>query len=120
MVRDIKVDEVEFLKSKAKLTFLDCWAPWCKPCLDLAPIFEALNEKYSENTDIAFYKINVDEYPRFGRDNNIRGIPCVLVYLDGEPADIEDPSYPGGKKTDRLLGRRGSKDYESVIEQLLG
>jgi len=120
LVRDVRASEVDILKSKAKLIFLDCWAPWCKPCRELAPIFEALEEKYSESTEIAFYKINVEEYPEFGRENNIRGIPCVLVYLDGEPADIEDPSHPSGEKTDRLLGRRGSSDYESVINQLLG
>ena len=120
LVRNVKADDVDYIKSKAKLTFLDCWAPWCRPCHDLAPILEALEEKYSENANIAFYKINVDEYPHFGRENNIRGIPCVLVYFDGKPADIEDPSHPGGNRTDRLLGRRGANDYESVINQLLG
>ncbi|TFG07508.1 thioredoxin [Candidatus Thorarchaeota archaeon] len=118
MVENVSAEEVDRLVMKAKLIFLDCWAPWCKPCRDLAPILAELEDKYNSNENIAFYKINVDEYPEFSRNHNIRAIPCVLVYFKGELAQIEDPGNKL-KKTDRLLGRRGPEAYEAVISQLM-
>ena len=119
-MREVRPDEVDVYTTKSKLTFLDCWAPWCKPCRDLAPILAELDEKYADNDDITFLKIDVDEYKSFGRENDIRAIPCVLVFVDGKPGNIVDPSSPIGKKTDRLLGRRGHEDYKAVIKQVFG
>ncbi|NHI83791.1 MAG: thioredoxin [Candidatus Thorarchaeota archaeon] len=117
MVENILAEEVDCLVSKTKLAFLDCWAPWCKPCRDLAPVLSELDEKYKDNDDIAFFKINVDEHRGFMRQYKIRVIPCVLIYFDGRLKEIEDPDG-NLKKTDRLLGRRGPQAYEAVIRQL--
>ncbi len=106
---------------QAKLTFVDCWAPWCKPCLKLSPILEELDEKYADNPDVAFLKINVEHHQEYGIRNRIYAIPCVLVFFNGEPAQFEDPnSKQSGNMTDRLVGLRSIEHYESVIEQLLG
>ncbi|NHJ13624.1 MAG: thioredoxin [Candidatus Thorarchaeota archaeon] len=118
MVQDISAEDVDRLVSKTRLAFLDCWAPWCKPCRDLAPILSELEKEYSDNENVAFFKINVDEYPEFTRKHRIRAIPCVLVYFEGRLQEIEDPDN-NLKKTDRLLGRRSSNVYEAVIQQLL-
>ena len=99
---------------------MDCWAPWCKPCLELATILEELEENYADNPDVAFIKINVQDFPEFSMKDDIYAIPCTLVYLDGEPASIVDPSGRlKDKKTDRLVGRRPSEHFEDVIEQVL-
>jgi hypothetical protein len=76
-----------------------------------------LEKKYLDD-DVAFFKINVDEYPEFTRNHSIRAIPCVLVYFEGKLQEIEDPDN-SLKKTDRLLGRRSYDVYEAVIRQFL-
>ncbi|MBO4552308.1 MAG: thioredoxin, partial [Candidatus Methanomethylophilaceae archaeon] len=39
MVTDSNFDE--FVKSKG-YALVDCWAPWCKPCVRMGPIIEGL------------------------------------------------------------------------------
>jgi len=83
MVIDSNFDE--FVKSKG-YALVDCWAPWCKPCVRMGPIIEGL-AKISQD-DIAVGKLNVDENPvttmRFG----IQSIPTILIYKDGVQVDM--------------------------------
>lgn len=121
MVRDLSADEAAQAIATTKLLFVDCWAPWCGPCLALAPTMEELDSKYSDNDDIGFVKVNTQNHRSFAAENNIVAIPCVLVYKDGKPASFEmdDPRMGAPIKTDRLIGLRPIEHYEKVIEQLL-
>ncbi len=121
MVRDVSPEEVSKIVSEAKLVFVDCWAPWCGPCLALAPIIEELEQKYSDNKDIEFIKLNTQEHRSFATEKKIVAIPCVLVYHNAAPASFEIPDPRQGKaeKTDRLIGLRPIEHYQKVIEQLL-
>ncbi|MHA2601709.1 MAG: thioredoxin family protein [Candidatus Thorarchaeota archaeon SMTZ1-83] len=120
MVKEVDIDGVEYEVKQSKVTLIDCWAPWCKPCKDLAPILENLEMSYSDNPDVSFLKIDVQEHHEYGRKHDIMAIPCVLVFFEGEPALFEDPSgRMGEKKTDRLIGLRPAEHYESVISHLL-
>ena len=64
---------------------VDFWAPWCGPCRMVAPIIEQLAEEYDGK--IAFAKVNTDENPNTPSKLGIRGIPTLIVYVDGEEAD---------------------------------
>ncbi len=121
MVRDITPDEAAEMIENTKILFIDCWAPWCGPCLALAPTMEELEEKYKDNRDIEFVKINTQNHRQFAMDNNIVAIPCVLVFKDGKPASfkIEDARSKNQVTTDRLIGLRPIEHYEAVIDQLL-
>ncbi len=121
MVRDVSPEEANKIVSETKVVFMDCWAPWCGPCLALAPIIEELEQKYSDNEDIKFIKLNTQEHRSFATENKIVAIPCVLVYHKAAPASFEIPDPRQGKaeKTDRLIGLRPIEHYEKVIEQLL-
>jgi thioredoxin 1 len=121
MVKDVSPDEIEDVASKAKVLFVDCWAPWCGPCLALAPIMEELEKKYSDNDDVQFLKVNTQNYRQFAVDNDIRAIPCVLIYSHGKLAHVEVPDPRTGKatETDRLIGLRPPEHYEEVIKELL-
>ena len=65
-----------------KPVFVDFWAPWCGPCRMLAPSLDAAAEQFNGRAVIAKY--NVDENSAIATENNIRGIPTVLVYKNGE------------------------------------
>ena len=83
MVTDSNFDE--FVKSKG-YALVDCWAPWCKPCVRMGPIIEGL-AKISQD-DIAVGKLNVDENPVTSLRFNIQSIPTVLIYKNGKQADV--------------------------------
>jgi thioredoxin len=122
MVKAVSPDELEQIKREAKLIFCDTWAEWCGPCKSLTPILEELDNHYSDNPDIRFLKLNVDEYQQFAVSNRISAIPCVLVFLNGSPASFKDPhpQFQRGGPTDRVIGLRPPEHYEIVIKELLG
>jgi thioredoxin 2 len=60
---------------------VDCWAPWCGPCRMVAPILDELAEKYAGGVRIA--KLNVDENPQTASRYNVRSIPTMLLFKDG-------------------------------------
>lgn len=68
-----------------KPVVVDFWAPWCGPCRMVAPIMEELAEEYDGEID--FLKLNTDENPDTPNELGIRGIPTIIVYVDGEEVD---------------------------------
>ena len=121
MVKDVTPSDIEVEMKSTRLLFVDCWAPWCAPCTALAPIFDELDEKYNDDTDVGFLKVNTDNHQDFSRNNMIHGIPCVLIFMDGKPAKLEIPASEGGDVTivDRLIGLRPVEHYEYAINKLL-
>lgn len=121
MVRDVTPSDVEKEKKSTRLLFVDCWAPWCNPCLALAPTLDELDKKYKDDPEVGFLKVNTDIHQDYSRDNAIYGIPCVLIFMDGAPAKLEIPSSKSGETTvvDRLIGLRPVEHYEIAINALL-
>ena len=87
-----------------KPVFVDFWAPWCGPCRMLAPSLEAAAQEYNGRAVIAKY--NVDENSQVASENNIRGIPTILVYTNG--ALVGQPT-----------GAMGKSELMSFVEQYL-
>lgn len=78
-VDDTTFEEV-VLKSR-KLVFVDIWAPWCPPCRALGPIVE----KFAvDNPSIEVVKINVDDAEAVAEAYDIRAVPTLLVFKDGQ------------------------------------
>ena len=53
-----KWQELDKLKGE-KLTVIDFWATWCKPCVNAIPELVKISDKY-KNKGVAFISINVD------------------------------------------------------------
>ena len=75
--------EQEVLKSDRPV-LVDFWAEWCGPCRLMAPTVEALASEYSDRAKVG--KLNVDENQSVTSRYNIRGIPTLLLFKDGEIA----------------------------------
>lgn len=65
---------------------VDCYATWCAPCRELAPIVDNLADAYAGK--IKFVKINLDESPKTAQRFQIKAIPTLLFFKDGKLTDI--------------------------------
>ena len=61
---------------------LDCWADWCGPCRMLAPTVDALARDYAGRVLVA--KLDVDANPLTAGRFDVRSIPTLLVFRDGQ------------------------------------
>ena len=64
---------------------VDFWAEWCGPCKRLGPTVDALAADY--NGKVTIGKLNVDENPDTTVKFNVRGIPALLLFKDGQLVD---------------------------------
>lgn len=69
---------------KEGLVIVDAKADWCGPCKVLGPIIDELS---NEMEDVSFYKLDVDSNPVKSSELQIRSIPAVFLYKDGELVD---------------------------------
>lgn len=86
MSKPIVVDDSNFdqavLKSETPV-LVDFWAPWCRPCLMLAPILDELAQDYSGKLTIA--RMDVDQSPKTASSYRIMSIPTMLLFKEGKP-----------------------------------
>jgi len=67
------------------LVLVDFWAEWCGPCHMVAPILEALAKKYTGKLVVA--KLNVDKNPHTTLKHQIRSIPTLILFKNGQPIE---------------------------------
>ena len=73
--------EQEVLKSDTPVV-VDFWAVWCAPCRMVAPTVDAIAEEYLGRAKVG--KLNVDENQAVTSRYNIRGIPTLLLFKNGQ------------------------------------
>jgi thioredoxin 1 len=68
--------------SNSKPVMVDFWAEWCRPCHMLAPTVAEIAHDYEGKLKVM--KLNVDEAMNSAGRYNIRGIPTLLVFKNGQ------------------------------------
>lgn len=81
----------------------DFWAVWCGPCMTFAPIFEKLQQEYSQ--EFIFAKVNVDNAGSIAQRFRITGIPTTLF-------------VKGGKVLQKVVGALNYNSMKQLLEKL--
>ena len=87
--------EHEVIKSERPVVVY-FWAPWCRFCSRMTPVFEKVAKEFEGN--VKFGEINIDHNEELAKQNNLKGIPCIIL-------------YNGGRETGRIMG----VEEESVL-----
>ena len=74
---------------------IDFWAEWCGPCKAIAPMLNDLAEEYRDKLTIV--KLNVDENPKTSQRFNVRSIPTLILFKNGQ---VEGQKVGALRKTD--------------------
>jgi thioredoxin 1 len=86
-----------------KPVIVDFWAEWCGPCKMIAPLLDEIAREKADAVKVA--KVNVDENQSLSLKYNIRAIPALLFFKNGQLRD-------------QLTGVTSKKDLLNRIEAL--
>ncbi len=62
---------------------IDFWAPWCQPCLKLAPVIDELATDFVGRAKVA--KLDIDSAMELALKFDINSIPTVIIMKGGQP-----------------------------------
>ena len=86
--------DTDVLKA-GKPVLVDFWAEWCGPCRAIAPALEDMAGDLKEKLTIV--KLNIDENPTTPNKYNVRGIPTLILFRNGQVAAMKVGALPKNK-----------------------
>lgn len=90
---------------------VDFWAEWCEPCKQLIPILETLADEL--NGQFVLAKVNSESQQALSQQFQIRSIPTVLVFKNGEMVE----QFSGLKTAEEikiLINKHSTSEAENL------
>lgn len=82
-----------------RLVLVDYYADWCGPCKALEPVVESV----AAETEAVVAKVDIDAHQQLAAEQNVRGVPTLVLYADGDPVE-------------RLVGLQDEAKLRSLVE----
>lgn len=82
--KPIELGDADFARVMAREQIplvVDFWAPWCGPCMQMAPAFAEAAGTLEPRVHLA--KVNTENYPALAAQFGIRGIPTMIAFREG-------------------------------------
>lgn len=104
MAQEINSQNFEALIASSQPVVVDFWATWCGPCQMVGPFIEELAHEYEGRVIVG--KCDVDQDSDLPGQFNVRNIPTILFFKDGQLAK-------------KLVGAQSKEVLKAAIEELL-
>lgn len=88
-MKNIDLDQLSEMIENKETFIVDFYSDTCMPCKMLSQMLDQLDEKYNLYQTGKVVKINIDhDTQRAILTENIRAVPTIKVYKDGEEVEV--------------------------------
>ena len=91
-LRTLDGRQLDLAELRGRPVMVNFWATWCGPCQIVAPILDQLATEYNGKARVA--KVDVDANQRTAARFNVRSIPSILFFKNGQHVDTVVGAVP--------------------------
>lgn len=110
---EITTENLDSTLTNNDIVILDFWAPWCGPCKQFGPIFEAASQSHP---DVVFGKVNTEDEQQLAAAAGISAIPTIMIFRETIPVFSHSGAITKSALDD-LIKQVRQLDMEEVKKQ---